>query len=120
MRKLSYLLSLSVVILLACNAQKIKTKDTSVETKINQKQGKKKNILFIAIDDLKPLLSNYGESQMHTPNFDRLAKMGMTFTNAHVQYAVCGPSRASVMTGSNPDKTKVWDLHTYFIESSDG
>ena len=120
MRKLSYLLSLSVVILLACNAQKIKIKDTSVETKINQKQGEKKNILFIAIDDLKPLLSNYGESQMHTPNFDRLAKMGMTFTNAHVQYAVCGPSRASVMTGSNPDKTKVWDLHTDFRESSDG
>ncbi len=85
---------------------------------MNKNTGEKKNILFIAVDDLKPLLSNYGETQMHTPNFDRLADMGMTFTNAHVQQAVCGPSRASVMTGTYPDKTKVWDLHTDFRESA--
>ncbi|MAZ28672.1 MAG: sulfatase [Cytophagaceae bacterium] len=77
-----------------------------------------KNILFIAVDDLKPILSNYGADYMHTPNFDRLAKMGVSFTNAHVQYAVCGPSRASVMTGTFPDRTKVWDLHTDFRESA--
>jgi len=78
---------------------------------------KQKNILFIAVDDLKPLLSNYGHNEMHTPNFDRLAKMGVTFTNAYVQQAVCGPSRASVMTGTRPDRTKVWDLHTNFRET---
>ena len=78
------------------------------------------NILFLAVDDLKPLLSNYGHEQMHTPNFDRLAAMGVTFTNAHVQYAVCGPSRASIMTGAYPDRTRVHDLHTNFRESSDG
>lgn len=86
--------------------------------KLFSQNGEKKNILFIAVDDLKPLLSNYGESQMHTPNFERLAKMGVTFTNAHVQYAVCGPSRASVMTGVYPDHTKVWDLHTDFRKSA--
>ena len=80
--------------------------------------NQKKNILFIAVDDLKPLLNAYGETQMITPNFDRLAAMGVTFTNAHVQYAVCGPSRASVMTGTYPDKTKVWDLHTDFRKSA--
>lgn len=80
--------------------------------------AKKMNILFIPVDDLKPLLSNYGETQMKTPNFDRLAKMGVTFTNAHVQYAVCGPSRASVMTATYPDHTKVWDLHTDFRKSA--
>ena len=78
----------------------------------------KKNVLFIAVDDLKPLLNAYGESQMITPNFDRLAKMGTIFTNAHVQQAVCGPSRASVMTGTYPDRTKVWDLHTDFRKSA--
>jgi len=83
-----------------------------------QAQSKPKNILFIAIDDLKPLLSNYGHSEMHTPNFDRLAKMGVTFTHAYVQQAVCGPSRASVMTGTPPDRTRVWDLHTNFREAS--
>lgn len=81
-------------------------------------QEKPKNILFIAVDDLKPLLNNYGYDQMKTPNFDRLAKMGTSFHNAHVQQAVCGPSRASIMTGSYPDKTKVWDLHTNFRDIS--
>ncbi len=80
--------------------------------------AQKKNILFIAVDDLKPLLSNYGHDEMVTPNFDRLAKMGVTFTKAYVQQAVCGPSRASVMTGTNPDVTRVWDLHTNFRESN--
>ncbi len=124
MRKILSIISiLAVGILVACNAQKSTgntTSDVSSSKATKTLKDKKKNILFIAVDDLKPLLSNYGESQMHTPNFDRLAKMGMTFTNAHVQYAVCGPSRASVMTGTNPDRTKVWDLHTDFRESSDG
>tara|TARA_R110002049_G_scaffold18043_2_gene69412 strand:+ start:913 stop:2484 length:1572 start_codon:yes stop_codon:yes gene_type:complete len=98
--------------LFTCKAQQNKpSEDVSADS--NQK-----NILFIAVDDLKPLLSNYGHQEMITPNFDRLAKMGMTFTNAHVQYAVCGPSRASVMTGTYPDRTKVWDLHTDFRESA--
>ena len=78
----------------------------------------KQNIVFIAVDDLKPLLNCYGFSYMKTPNFDRLAKMGVTFTNANVQQAVCGPSRASVMTGTYPDHNKVWDLQTDFRKSA--
>lgn len=80
--------------------------------------AQKKNVLFIAVDDLKPLMNAYGQSQMKTPNFDRLAKMGVIFENAEVQQAVCGPSRASVMTGTYPDRTKVWDLHTDFRQSA--
>tara|TARA_R110002096_G_scaffold400804_2_gene597522 strand:- start:19150 stop:20751 length:1602 start_codon:yes stop_codon:yes gene_type:complete len=122
MRKTLFIASIvAITILTACNAQKTikdKTAEPNSDKANNASNGEKKNILFLSIDDLKPLLSNYGASQMHTPNFDRLAKMGMTFTNAHVQYAVCGPSRASVMTGTNPDKTKVWDLHTDFRASA--
>ena len=117
--KKSFLSLVIALVFIACGSQNNTTK-VSTESASVTPSNKQKNILFIAIDDLKPLLSNYGNTQMKTPNFDRLAKMGMTFTNAHVQYAVCGPSRASVMTGSNPDKTKVWDLHTDFRESSDG
>ena len=80
--------------------------------------AERQNILFLAVDDLKPLLNSYGHSFMHTPNFDRLAAMGVQFNNAHVQFAVCGPSRASVMTGAVPDRTRVWDLHTDFRESA--
>lgn len=72
----------------------------------------KPNILFIAIDDLKPILGCYGNKFIKTPNIDRLAKMGTVFMSNYVQQAVCGPTRASLMTGKRPDYTKVWDLKT--------
>jgi hypothetical protein len=53
-----------------------------------------RNILFIAIDDLKPVLGCYGDSLIKTPNIDRLADGGVVFLNNHCQQAVCGPSRA--------------------------
>lgn len=81
-------------------------------------QNKKYNIVFIVFDDLKPMLNAYGEHYMHTPNFDRLAKNGVMFTNAQVQQAVCGPSRTSVMTGTYPDHNKDWDLETNFRVSA--
>lgn len=90
----------------------------SQQAKSISKQSAQKNILFIAVDDLKPLLNCYGATEMHTPNFDRLAEMGVIFENAEVQQAVCGPSRASIMTAMYPDHTKVWDLHTNFRESA--
>lgn len=70
------------------------------------------NVIFIAVDDLKPLLGAYGDKFAITPNIDRLAARGVTFTNAQCQQAVCGPSRASLLTGMRPDVTQVWDLKT--------
>jgi arylsulfatase A-like enzyme len=75
-------------------------------------QTTKPNILFIAVDDLKPVLGCYGNTQIHSPNIDRLAKQGTTFMANYCQQAVCGPTRASLMTGKRPDNTKVWDLLT--------
>lgn len=72
----------------------------------------KPNVLFIAVDDLKPMLGCYGDKRIKTPNIDRLASRGMTFLNNHCQQAVCGPSRASLLTGMRPDQTQVWDLKT--------
>lgn len=72
------------------------------------------NVLFIAVDDLKPLIGAYGDPIIHTPNLDTLAASGITFTNAHCQQAICNASRASVMTGLRVDATKTWDLSTYF------
>ncbi|MEY3675643.1 MAG: hypothetical protein RJB67_133 [Bacteroidota bacterium] len=72
----------------------------------------KPNILFIAIDDLKPLIGAYGNQIVQTPNIDRLAKRGTTFLNNYCQQAVCGPTRASILTGMRPDYTKIWDLKT--------
>jgi len=76
------------------------------------KKNAKINVLFIAIDDLKPTLGAYGDSLAQTPNIDRLAQAGTTFLNNHCQQAVCAPSRASLLTGWRPDRTQVWDLET--------
>jgi arylsulfatase A-like enzyme len=81
-------------------------------TEIVAQDRSKPNILFIAVDDLKPILGCYGNSMIKTPNIDRLAKMGTVFMSNYVQQAVCGPTRASLMTGMRPDYTKVWDLKT--------
>ena len=72
----------------------------------------KPNILFIAVDDLKPILGCYGDKLVKTPNIDRLAKHGTVFIQNYCQQAVSGPTRASLMTGMRPDYTKVWDLKT--------
>ena len=73
----------------------------------------KKNILFIAVDDLKPNLGCFDNEQAISPNIDKLADAGITFFNNQCQQAVCGPSRASLLTGWRPDKTEIWDLHTF-------
>ena len=82
------------------------------------------NVLFIPIDDLRPLLNVYGEDdplkpiaisgESGTPNFDRLAASGVTFLNAHCQQAICTASRASFLTGLRPDTTRNWNLSTRF------
>jgi choline-sulfatase len=70
------------------------------------------NVLFIAVDDLKPALGAYGDKLARTPNIDRLAASGTVFHNAHAQWPVCGPSRASLMTSLRPESTGVMDLKT--------
>ncbi|NJB35077.1 sulfatase [Croceivirga sp. JEA036] len=71
----------------------------------------KPNILFISVDDLNNMIGPIDNfSNIKTPNFDRLAKMGVTFTNAHVQAPLCGPSRASIMTGLRPSNTGIYGM----------
>lgn len=76
--------------------------------------SKKPNVLFIAVDDLRPELGCYGRDYIKSPNIDRIARAGMTFGRAYCQQAVCSPSRSSLLTGTRPDTTKVWDLVTHF------
>ncbi|WP_462251423.1 sulfatase [Ferruginibacter sp.] len=97
MKRISWLLS---IFLLIASANVVAQKST------------KPNVLFIAVDDYKPIAGCYGNTLVKTPNIDRLAKMGTVFMNNYCQQAVCGPTRASLMTGMRPDVTKVWDLKT--------
>jgi arylsulfatase A-like enzyme len=66
----------------------------------------KPNILFIAIDDLRPELGCYGSPQAKTPHIDKLASAGTLFTRAYCQVPVCGASRASLMTGIHPTRSR--------------
>ncbi len=75
------------------------------------------NILFIAVDDLRPSLGCYGDATAVTPNIDRLADRGVRFERAYCQVAVCNPSRASLMTGLRPDTLGVWTLPIHFREA---
>ena len=75
------------------------------------------NVLFIAVDDLRPALACYGDRHAVTPNIDRLASHGTLFHRAYCQQAVCSPSRLSLMTGRRPDTSRVWDLATHFRDA---
>ena len=72
------------------------------------------NLLFLAVDDLRPDLGCYGHALVRTPHIDRLAAAGLTFTRSYCQQAAGNPSRASLLTGRRPDTTRVFDLETHF------
>ena len=60
------------------------------------------NVLFLAIDDLRPELGAYGAEHMVTPNLDRLAATGRLFQRHYVQAPTCGASRYALLTGERP------------------
>ena len=65
------------------------------------------NVLLVVADDLTACLSCYGNAVCRTPHLDRLAREGVLFERAYCQYPVCGPSRASFMSGLYPNTTKM-------------
>ena len=81
-----------LLILLSCKTIKKKKTLSTV----------KQNVLFLMMDDLRPELSVYGQSQISSPNIDALAKSGVTFKRAYCNVPVCGASRASILTGIRP------------------
>ncbi|MBP7140738.1 MAG: sulfatase [Opitutaceae bacterium] len=75
------------------------------------------NVLFICVDDLKPVLGCYGDKLARSPNIDRLAKRGIVFEMAYCNQALCSPSRNSLMTGLRPTSMGIYDLTTNFREA---
>ena len=64
------------------------------------------NVLMLIVDDLNDWVGPLGgHPNTRTPNIDRLADKGTVFTNAHASAPLCGPSRASIMTGLAPSST---------------
>ncbi|MBN1422232.1 MAG: sulfatase [Planctomycetes bacterium] len=80
-------------------------------------KAKRLNVLFFAVDDLRPELGCLGNRRVHSPNIDRLAARGTAFARAYCQQAVCSPSRTSLLTGCRPDTTRVYDLVKHFRDT---
>jgi arylsulfatase A-like enzyme len=99
-------------------------KSAAIASRERHHPAEQYNVLFIPVDDLRPLLNVYGEDdplkpitvngESGTPNFDRLAASGVTFLNAHCQQAICTASRVSFLTGLRPDTTRNWNLESKF------
>lgn len=71
----------------------------------------RKNVLFLICDDLRPQMNQaYGQTFMHTPNFDRLANTSLTFDYAFTNMAICSASRNSFLSGRLPDNTRTWNF----------
>lgn len=81
---------------LACLTFTVACSENKVE------QSKPMNILFVAVDDLRPEMGIYGHSLIKTPNLDKLGGEAAVFENHYVQVPTCGASRCSILTGLLP------------------
>ena len=78
------------------------------------------NVLFIAVDDLRPQLGCYGHQFMQSPNIDSLGSSGTVFSRAYCQVPVCGASRASLMSGIRPTRHRFVDYYAHIDEDLPG
>jgi arylsulfatase A-like enzyme len=75
----------------------------------------KPNVLFIAVDDLRDWIGYFGHNpQSKSPNYDRLARMGTSFTRAYCASPVCNPSRTALMSGMRASTTAVYENNVDF------
>lgn len=83
-------------------------------------EAQRPNVLFLAIDDLRPEIGAYGATYMQTPAIDSLAETGVAFTRAYANVPVCGASRASMLTGLRPTRERFLTYYTRIDEDAPG
>ena len=78
------------------------------------------SLLFVIVDDLRAQLGGPFAQRVETPNLNKLAARGVSFTRAYVQVSLCSPSRTSILTGMRPDATTLWTIGPYFRNTTAG
>ncbi|MFW6277079.1 MAG: sulfatase [Prolixibacteraceae bacterium] len=106
------LLLLSISILFSCSP--------TGQSNPGKNSEEKYNVLFIAVDDLRPELGCYGKDYIHSPNIDKLASTGYVFNQAYCQVPVCGASRASILTGILPTQNRFLGYDARMDEDAPG
>ena len=101
-------LSLLVVVVLMASAGLVRA------------ESSRPNVLFIAVDDLRPELACYGKQHIHSPSIDRLAASGVLFERAYCMVPTCGASRASLMTGIRPARNRFVTYQTWAEKDAPG
>ena len=81
-------------------------------------ENKRENIIFIIVDDLRDLTMADNQLEILTPNIDKLKKSGVTFKNSFTNNPVCGASRASLLTGLRPTKSRFTTYYTKINEDA--
>ena len=104
---------LTTIFFLGCRSEASRT-----EIMLEQQ---KPNVLFIAVDDLRPELNFYGKSHIISPNLDKLASQSLVFERAYCQVPVCGASRASLLTGLRPTRDRflagAFIPHSWYLQA---
>jgi len=80
---------------------------------MDSQPARARNVIFLIVDDLRPLLGCYGYAHMRTPNLDALAAKGTRLGASYCQIPVCGASRASLLTGVRPKPDTMLDYDTW-------
>lgn len=97
--------------LLVLSSLALQSAAATLETTATEKRP---NVLLILVDDLKPALSSYGDTNAISPNIDQLAARGVRFENAYANQAVCMASRYNLMLGSRSTSTGLYNFGTDF------
>lgn len=112
MKQLSIVLALALLSFSGCSSSSKLNKENE-EKSVKEVKTDQPNIIFFAVDDMNDFVNPLGYEQAITPNMDRLASMGVTFTNAHAPNSYCAPSRTAIWTGLQSTTTGCYKDEVY-------